>query len=123
MKTFFVTGTDEHGDKIAEAAQKAGITPQGICGQNQRAVSQTLCPELSITNDYFIRTTDANHIETVRYILQKVMIPVIFISEVTKDIIVSAANDFIWKKKWSTENVLIIRQSRSIAKKEIIFSE
>ena len=27
-KTFFVTGTDEHGDKIAEAAQKAGVTPQ-----------------------------------------------------------------------------------------------
>jgi methionyl-tRNA synthetase len=69
--TFFVTGTDEHGDKIAEVAQKAGITPKEyadrISGQ-----FRNLWPELSVTNDYFIRTTDTNHIETVRYILQKV---------------------------------------------------
>ena len=70
-ETFFVTGTDEHGDKIAEAAQKAGITPKeyadGISAQ-----FRSLWPELAITNDYFIRTTDENHMETVRYILQKV---------------------------------------------------
>ncbi|MHB8138272.1 MAG: methionine--tRNA ligase [Smithellaceae bacterium] len=70
-ETFFVTGTDEHGDKIAEAAQKAGITPKeyadGISAQ-----FRNLWPELAITNDYFIRTTDVNHMETVRAILQKV---------------------------------------------------
>lgn len=70
-KTFFVTGTDEHGDKIAEAAQKAGITPQEYADKIS-AQFRALCPELAITNDYFIRTTDANHIDTVRYILQKV---------------------------------------------------
>jgi len=69
--TFFVTGTDEHGDKIAEAAQKAGVTPQEYADKIS-AQFRSLCPELSITNDYFIRTTDSNHIETVRYILQKV---------------------------------------------------
>jgi methionyl-tRNA synthetase len=69
--TFFVTGTDEHGDKIAEAAQKAGITPQEYADKIS-AQFRALCPELMITNDYFIRTTDPNHIETVRYILQKV---------------------------------------------------
>ena len=70
-ETFFVTGTDEHGDKIAEAAQKAGISPKeyadGISLQ-----FRNLWPELAITNDYFIRTTDANHMDTVRSILQKV---------------------------------------------------
>ncbi len=70
-ETFFVTGTDEHGDKIAEAAQKAGITPKeyadGISAQ-----FRNLWPELAITNDYFIRTTDTNHVQTVRSILQKV---------------------------------------------------
>lgn len=70
-ETFFVTGTDEHGDKIAEAAQKAGITPKeyadGISAQ-----FRNLWPELAITNDYFIRTTDANHVQTVRSILQNV---------------------------------------------------
>jgi methionyl-tRNA synthetase len=70
-KTFFVTGTDEHGDKIAEAAQKSGVTPQEYADKIS-AQFRSLCPELAITNDYFIRTTDPNHIETVRYILQKV---------------------------------------------------
>lgn len=70
-KTFFATGTDEHGDKIAEAAQKAGITPKEYADKIS-AQFRSLWPELSISNDYFIRTTDANHIETVRYILQKV---------------------------------------------------
>jgi len=70
-KTFFVTGTDEHGDKIAEAAQKAGITPKEYTDKIS-AQFRELCPELFISNDYFIRTTDANHIQTVRYILQKV---------------------------------------------------
>jgi methionyl-tRNA synthetase len=70
-ETFFVTGTDEHGDKIAEAAQKAGVTPQEYADRIS-AQFRGLWPELSITNDYFIRTTDSNHIDTVRYILQKV---------------------------------------------------
>jgi methionyl-tRNA synthetase len=70
-KTFFVTGTDEHGDKIAEAAGKAGITPKEYADKIS-AQFRALCPELAITNDYFIRTTDVNHMETVRYILQKV---------------------------------------------------
>lgn len=70
-ETFFVTGTDEHGDKIAEAAQKAGVTPKEYADKIS-AQFRSLWPELSITNDYFIRTTDSNHIDTVRYILQKV---------------------------------------------------
>ncbi|KAF0156955.1 MAG: methionyl-tRNA synthetase [Syntrophaceae bacterium] len=70
-ETFFVTGTDEHGDKIAEAAKKAGITPKEYA-DSISAQFRHLWPELAITNDYFIRTTDANHVETVRSILQKV---------------------------------------------------
>ena len=70
-ETFFVTGTDEHGDKIAEAAQKAGITPKAYA-DGVSAQFRALWPELAVTNDYFIRTTDENHTETVRRILQKV---------------------------------------------------
>ena len=70
-KTFFLTGTDEHGDKIAEAARKANTTPKDYA-DHISAQFRNLWPELAITNDYFIRTTDANHIETVRLILQKV---------------------------------------------------
>lgn len=70
-RTFFVTGTDEHGDKIMEAARLAATTPQEYADRIS-AQFRNLWPELAISNDYFIRTTDANHIETVRLILQKV---------------------------------------------------
>ena len=70
-RTFFVTGTDEHGDKIAEAAQKAGISPKAYADQVS-AQFRALWPELAVTNDYFIRTTDANHVENVCRILRKV---------------------------------------------------
>ena len=70
-KTYFLTGTDEHGDKIAEAAREAGTTPQEYADRIS-VQFRNLWPELAITNDYFIRTTDANHIETVRFIMQKV---------------------------------------------------
>jgi methionyl-tRNA synthetase len=71
FRTFFLTGTDEHGDKIAEAAQKANTTPKEYADRIS-AQFRSLWPELAITNDYFIRTTDANHVETVRLILQNV---------------------------------------------------
>ena len=68
---FFLTGTDEHGDKIAEAAQKAGQTPKeyadGISG-----LFRALWPKLGITPNRFIRTTDSDHKETVRRALQYV---------------------------------------------------
>jgi methionyl-tRNA synthetase len=70
-RTFFLTGTDEHGDKIAEAARKANTTPKDYADHISAQFSR-LWPELAITNDYFIRTTDTNHVETVRRILQKV---------------------------------------------------
>ena len=70
-RTFFVTGTDEHGDKIAEAAKKAGVTPKEYADRIS-AQFRSLWPELAVTNDYFIRTTDENHVETVRRILRKV---------------------------------------------------
>jgi methionyl-tRNA synthetase len=70
-RTFFLTGTDEHGDKIAEAAQKAGISPKAYADRIS-AQFRALWPELSVTNDHFIRTTDSDHVANVRRILQKV---------------------------------------------------
>ena len=69
--TFFLTGTDEHGDKIAEAARKADITPQAYADRIS-AQFRELWPHLAITNDAFIRTTDPDHVRTVQLILQKV---------------------------------------------------
>jgi methionyl-tRNA synthetase len=70
-RAFFSTGTDEHGDKIAEAAQKGDVTPQEYADRISRQFRE-LWPKLAITHDAFIRTTDANHIKTVQDILRKV---------------------------------------------------
>ncbi|UCF83191.1 MAG: methionine--tRNA ligase [Desulfobacteraceae bacterium] len=70
-KTFFLTGTDEHGDKIAAAAQKAGHTPKEYVDQISQ-LFKDLWPKLDISNNYFIRTTDPPHKETVKLILRKV---------------------------------------------------
>jgi len=69
--TFFLTGTDEHGDKIAEAAQKAGQSPKEYVDEISQ-LFRDLWPKLNILNDYFVRTTDQKHMETVRMILSLV---------------------------------------------------
>ncbi|KKS58349.1 MAG: Methionine-tRNA ligase, partial [Candidatus Nomurabacteria bacterium GW2011_GWA2_42_41] len=56
-KVFFLTGADEHGDKIIAAAQKEGIGPQMFVDKNVARFKE-LIEKLSITNDDFIRTSD-----------------------------------------------------------------
>jgi methionyl-tRNA synthetase len=70
-KTFFLTGTDEHGDKIVQAAQAAGMEPKAYVDRISGLFRETW-PKLSISNDKFIRTTDPEHIKVVQEILQKV---------------------------------------------------
>lgn len=70
-ETLFLTGTDEHGDKIVQAAQDAGMEPKEYTDRISGLFRQTW-PRLAITNDMFIRTTDPEHIRVVQYILQKV---------------------------------------------------
>ncbi|MEA3359642.1 MAG: methionine--tRNA ligase [Thermodesulfobacteriota bacterium] len=69
--TFFLTGTDEHGDKIVEAAEKSGETVRTYVDRISNTFKETW-PDLSVENDYFVRTTDSKHIETVKNILSKV---------------------------------------------------
>ena len=65
--SYFLTGTDEHGDKIVEAAQKAGQTPKAYTDRVSR-LFRDLWPELNISNDHFVRTTDPGHKKTVELI-------------------------------------------------------
>jgi len=69
--TFFLTGTDEHGEKIAEVAEQRGVAPQAIADQYSRAFRHAW-EELGFGFDRFIRTTDADHVATVQNILQQV---------------------------------------------------
>lgn len=56
-KTFFLTGSDEHGDKIVRAAQKQDMGPQAFVNVNV-AKMQELIRVLGVSNDFFIRTSD-----------------------------------------------------------------
>ena len=69
----FLTGTDEHGQKIEEKAKAAGVTPQQfvdeiVCGEKGIL---DLWKLMNISNDRFIRTTDDYHVESVQRIFKK----------------------------------------------------
>ena len=64
-KVFFLTGTDEHGEKISRVAQKKGITPKKLCDQNA-AKYEEIWDILKISYNKFIRTTDPSHEKTVK---------------------------------------------------------
>lgn len=65
----FLTGTDEHGQKIEQAAQKRGITPKQLADEVVTRY-QSLWKVLNISNTDFIRTTDERHKEAVRKIFR-----------------------------------------------------
>ncbi|HET8576606.1 MAG TPA: methionine--tRNA ligase [Methylomirabilota bacterium] len=68
-RVYFLTGTDEHGDKIARAAAEAGVAPQKYADEIAAAFRDTW-RRLGITNDDFIRTTEPRHKKVVQTILQ-----------------------------------------------------
>ncbi|MBO5803200.1 MAG: class I tRNA ligase family protein, partial [Lentisphaeria bacterium] len=67
--TFFLTGTDEHGQKVQKAADANNMTPQQQCDETVVRF-QELWKKLGITNDDFIRTTQERHKKIVRAIMQ-----------------------------------------------------
>jgi methionyl-tRNA synthetase len=69
-EVFFLTGTDEHGDKIAQAAAKAGVSPQAYTDEISMAFRDTW-RRLGISHDDFIRTTEPRHKAVVQAILTK----------------------------------------------------
>jgi methionyl-tRNA synthetase len=59
---YFVTGTDEHGQKVEEAARGAGLDPQSFCDRISEQFRE-MGRVMNISNDDFIRTTEARHIQ------------------------------------------------------------
>ena len=68
---FFLTGTDEHGEPIADAAHAQGTTPQELADRNSERF-KALLPVLDISNDFFIRTTDDEHERRVQEVMQRI---------------------------------------------------
>jgi methionyl-tRNA synthetase len=66
----FLTGVDEHGQKVQQSAKKKGIPPQQFADEVSEEF-RALLPKLNISNDDFIRTTDERHKRVVRAVLQQ----------------------------------------------------
>ncbi|MFH1602066.1 MAG: methionine--tRNA ligase [Candidatus Shapirobacteria bacterium] len=70
-QVFFLTGTDEHGQKVAQAAEQKKLSPQEFTNQVSARFRQAW-KELYISNDFFIRTTDPRHKKIASQIIQKI---------------------------------------------------
>jgi methionyl-tRNA synthetase len=70
-QVFFLTGTDEHGEPVADAAHALGIEPQALADRNSERF-RALAPRIGASNDFFIRTTDPEHMRVVQEVLTKV---------------------------------------------------
>lgn len=94
---FFLTGTDEHGEKIAQAAEEAGKSPQKfvneIAGQFKKAWKA-----LNINYDDFIRTTDEKHKKGVEKFLLKLKESGKIYQDEYKALYCSGCEDFVFKK-------------------------
>jgi methionyl-tRNA synthetase len=70
-EVFFLTGTDEHGEPVADAAHAQGVSPQELADRNAERF-KALAPQIEASNDFFIRTTDAQHMAVVQAVLARV---------------------------------------------------
>src|SRR6266567_696042 len=70
QEAFFLTGLDEHGQKVQQAAVAEGKSPQAYCDE-LATVWKAFAAKLELTNDDFIRTTETRHKEVVQAILSK----------------------------------------------------
>jgi methionyl-tRNA synthetase len=68
---FFLTGTDEHGEPVADAAHALGVSPQELADRNAERF-KALAPQIEASNDFFIRTTDPQHMAKVQEVLSQV---------------------------------------------------
>ena len=75
---FFLTGTDEHGQKMEQSAQKQGMKPIELADKNNARFSE-LWKILNISNDDFIRTTQDRHKKSVLAIIKKMQEKAIYI--------------------------------------------
>ena len=70
-EVFFLTGTDEHGAKVAQEAAKANLSPQQFCDKVSKTFEE-IWPKLGVKTDFFIRTTHPEHKKIVQEIISKI---------------------------------------------------
>jgi methionyl-tRNA synthetase len=97
QETFFLTGLDEHGQKVQQAAIAEGKTPQAYCDE-LAADWKAFATRLELTNDDFIRTTERRHQEIVQAILSKLHAEGHFYKEVYEGFYSTKEETFLTEK-------------------------
>ena len=119
--TFFLTGTDEHGDKVVQAANERGIAPKAYADEISD-LFRALWPRLNISNDHFIRTTDEDHKRVVQSILQTVYERGdIYFGEYAGYYCIGCER-LSRRVSWKMGSALTTRRSLSFGKRRTIFS-
>ena len=67
---FFLTGTDEHGEPVAQAAEREGVPPRELADRNAERFKQ-VAARVNATNDFFIRTSDPEHAAVVAEVVTR----------------------------------------------------
>src|SRR5215218_7964229 len=70
-EVFFLTGTDEHGEPVAQVAEREGVTPAELADRNAQRFMD-LMPRINASNDFFIRTSDPRHKQRVQEVMQRI---------------------------------------------------
>src|SRR5213595_3408420 len=70
-EVFFLTGTDEHGEPVAQAAEREGVSPKELADRNAQRFMD-LMPRINASIDFFIRTTDPRHEQRVQEVMQRI---------------------------------------------------
>src|ERR687895_326392 len=70
-EVFFLTGTDEHGEPVAQAAEREGVSPRELADRNAQRF-RDLIPLIDVSIDFFIRTSDERHKERVQAFMQRI---------------------------------------------------
>ncbi len=115
-EVFFLTGLDEHGQKVQQAAQEQGKTPQAYC--DELAVQWlAFVQKLGLSNDDFVRTTDQRHKDVVQAILSKLHAeeqfykkPYVGFYSVREETFLTEKDrnpDGTWDAKWGQVNELV----------------
>ena len=95
---FFLTGTDEHGAKIVESAKKSGITPKELCDKNSKLFKEAW-KNLNIKYDYFVRTTDKKHEDSVKKFMQKLKDEKVIYEKAYQGLYCTGCEKFITEKE------------------------
>src|SRR4029079_19434579 len=66
---FFLTGAAEHAEPVAQAAERAGVSPRELADRNAQRFKD-LAPLLEVSNDFFIRPSDLPHVQRAQDVRQ-----------------------------------------------------